>query len=212
MLLRSAAPDQVAVTPLGHVIYTNLNATEASASATGTPVDQRKPVKSRRFAGIETGIFLVHHRGAQHGDLGNKAVAVARNLMPSVIRENQGKHLQVECGWRSDVPRMVKAALFSHSQQGSHLPLWNAMLRVVDAFAAEAVRLIPCEHIVVRQHVLVVDCKLLLATCKLIQSVLASLDRFIKLSTTATPLASQFCCLKSEILENMHMMFALHLL
>ena len=192
MLLRRAAPEQVAVTPLGHVIYTNLNATEASVARTGNPAGQRKPVKSRLFAGIETGIFLVHHRGAEHGELEDKATSLARNLMPSVISENQGRHLQVECGWRSDVPRLVKAALSPHPQPGSHLPLWNAMLRVVDAFAAEAVRLIPCAHIAVPQHVLVVDCKLLLATCKLIQSVLASLDIHIKLVMTATPLAIQF--------------------
>ena len=186
MLLRRAAPAQVAVTPLGHVIYTNLNATEASVATTGNPAGQRTPVKSRLFAGIETGIFLFHHRGAEHGELDKKAVAVARNLMPGVLRENQGKHLQVECGWRSGVPRMVKAALCSHLQSGPHLPLWNAMLRVVDAFAAEAVRLIPCARTAVPQHVFVVDCKLLLATCKLMQSVPAS--HSISTQTLSRPL------------------------
>ena len=177
-LLRRAAPAGVGVTTLAHVLYTNLNATEATAeagatSSTDNTVSKQPTAKSRLFAGIETGIFLVHHVGA--GGLHTAdAVAAARSLMPAVLQRHVGQqcsHLQVECRpWRSTVPRMLRSALLPQSGT-THLPLWSAMVRVTDAFASEAVRLVPCADGRALQHVLIVDSKLLLGTCKLMQLV-----------------------------------------
>lgn len=179
-LLRRAAPAGVGVTTLARVLYTNLNATEATADAgatstTDNTASKQPTAKSRLFAGIETGIFLVHHVGAGSSGLHTAdAVAAARSLMPAVLQRHVGQqcsHLQVECGpWRSTVPRMLRSALLPQSG-ATHLPLWSAMVRVTDAFASEAVRLVPCADGRALQHVLIVDSKLLLGTCKLMQLV-----------------------------------------